>query len=132
MKEVTLLNLTAFNYYEFYKDSMTRGSIKNFGSEAITPKEALNKRDKDTVVVGGAVESITFFPVKNGKDRGKDMAKIVLINEESKIKVTVFASQVDEIIKGLQEFTPMIIKGKIQVDQKWGTAIIYEKCWILS
>ena len=138
MKEVSLLNLTAFNYYEFYKDHMTRGAMNKFGKEAITPKQALKAKDRSEVVVGGAIESIKIFPIKNGKNKGKEMAKLTLINEDSKISVTVFSNKLEtdssgrNLIRDLEEFTPVIIKGTISKDEKWGTSIFFNKGWDLS
>lgn len=138
MKEVSLLNLTAFNYYEFYKDHMTRGALAKFGKEAITPEQALKAKDRTKVVVGGAIESIKVFPIKNGKNRGKNMAKLTLINKDSKIGITVFSNKLEtdssgrNMIRDLEEFTPVIIEGTIQRDPKWGTSILFNKGWDLS
>lgn len=132
MEEVKLLSLTAFNYYEFYKEYMTSGSRKAFGMEAITPKNAKKTDHGSIIVVGGAVESIKFFPIKNGKSRGKDMAKIRLINEDAWIDITVFSNYLERdadgknLIRDLQEFTPMLFKGKIQKDEKYGTSLLFE------
>lgn len=125
MEEVKLLNLTAFNYYEFYKEYMTRYS-------AVTPKQA-KTMDHDSIVwVGGAVESIMFFPIKNGKNRGKDMARIKIINEDATISITVFSNYLERDVEGknlirdLQEYTPIIIRGKVQRDEKYGVSLQFE------
>lgn len=60
------------------------------------------------------------------------MAVMKLINEDTTIKITVFSNYLERdadgknLIRDLQEFTPIIIKGKIQRDEKYGTSIIFE------
>jgi hypothetical protein len=137
MKEVSLLNLTAFNYFEFYKEKMTRDALGRYGMEAVTPGKAKQMNHGAQVVVGGAIESIRFITIKNGKSRGKEMAIISLINEEQTISVTVFPDYLEKdasgknAIRELAEFTPVIFKGKIRVDEKYGTSLTFEKGEVL-
>lgn len=138
MKEVSLLNLTAFDYHEFYKKDMTKTAFQKYGMEAMTPKQAASMDSGSSVVVGGAIESIKIFPIMNGKSRGQDMARLTLINKDEKIAVTVFAdylvrdSNGRNAIRDLQEYTPVIVKGKLQVSEKYGASITYEKMDILA
>lgn len=137
MEEVSLLNLTSFNYMEFYKEHMSRGAIKNFGTQAISPAEAIKRKNYDVVVVGGAVKEIKYFTIKNGKSRGKEMARMVIINEDTEIPITIFADKLEpdasgnNVIKQIEDFTPIIVKGKVRIDPKYGFGLTYESCWVL-
>lgn len=136
MKEIALLNFTSFDYYEQFYAQMTEGSKKIFGSEALKPEQVLDQPNNKAVVVGGAVESIIFFPIKTGKNKGKEMAKIVLTNEGNKCEIVVFPKTIESSDKGtgkirkIKEFTPLIVKGKVN---HWNgnVSVIFDECWIL-
>lgn len=137
MKEIALLNFTSFNYYDQFYKQMTDGSKKIFGTVALKPEEALTQPKDKMVVVGGAVESILFFTIKKeGKNKGKEMARITLANEDKKIDVVVFSSAIEQSDKGsgkirkIKEFTPIIIKGKIN-HYNGNVSLVYEECWVL-
>lgn len=138
MKEVSLLNLTAFDYHDFYKKDMTKTAFQKYGMEAMSPKQAAAMDNGATVLVGGAIESIKFFPINNGTMRGQEIGKLTIINKDEKISVTVFPDQLKRdnngknAIRDLQEYTPVIVKGKIKKDPKYGTSITYEKMDILA
>jgi DNA-directed DNA polymerase III PolC len=136
MKEIALLNFTSFDYYEQFYAQMTEGAKKIFGSEAMKPEQILDQPNNKAVVVGGAVESIIFFPIKSGKNKGKEMAKIVLANEGNKCEIVVFPKTIESSDKGtgkirkIKEFTPLIVKGKVN---HWNgnVSVIFDECWIL-
>lgn len=136
MKEISLLNFTSFDYYEQFYAQMTEGAKKVFGTEALKPEQVLEQPNNKPVVVGGAVESIIFFPIKTGKNKGKEMAKIVLTNEGNKCEIVVFPKTIEASDKGtgkirkIAEFTPLIVKGKVN---HWNgnVSVIFDECWIL-
>lgn len=138
MKEISLLNFTAFNYFEYYKDKMTDGARQKFGYEAITPGAVNEYPDGSFVVVGGSVESITIAPVKNPKSKifGQEMARIKLSNAGESIEVVLFPRQLQDddkaggMIRKLQEYTPIVLKGKVS---RFGgsLSLTYEAGWIL-
>jgi DNA-directed DNA polymerase III PolC len=136
MKEISLLNFTSFDYYEQFYAQMTEGAKKIFGAEALKPEQVLDQPNNKAVVVGGAVESIIFFPIKTGKNKGKEMAKIVLTNEGNKCEIVVFPKTIESSDKGtgkirkIKEFTPLIVKGKVN---HWNgnVSVIFDECWIL-
>jgi DNA polymerase III alpha subunit len=115
---------------------MTEGAKKIFGAEALKPEQVLDQPNNKAVVVGGAVESIIFFPIKTGKNKGKEMAKIVLTNEGNKCEIVVFPKTIESSDKGtgkirkIKEFTPLIVKGKVN---HWNgnVSVIFDECWIL-
>jgi DNA polymerase III alpha subunit len=134
MSEVQLLNLTSFNYYEFYKDKMINSAKKHFNTEALTPKQAKSAKNGEVIVVGGAVKEIRFFTIKKGKSRGKDMAILQLMNEDTVIKVTIFPNYLEgsnNTLRNLEPQTPIIIKGKVQISEQYGFALIYDKAMLL-
>ena len=136
MKEISLLNFTAFDYHEYYHAQMTEGAKKAFGQEALKPYEVINMPNNKVVVVGGAVQSINFFPLKSGPNKGKEMAKIVLSNDGGSCEVVVFAKVLELSdkaggkIRKIKEYTPLIVKGKVN---HWNgnVSIVYDEGWIL-
>lgn len=138
MKEISLLNFTAFNYFEYYKDKMTDGARQKFGYEAITPGKVAEYPDSSIVVVGGSIEEITIAPVKNPKSKifGQEMARIKLGNAGETIEVVLFPRQLQDddkaggMIRQLQEYTPIVIKGRVS-RFGGGLSLTYEAGWIL-
>lgn len=136
MKEISLLNFTSFDYHEYYHAQMTEGAKKAFGHEALRPHEVLNMSNNKVVVVGGAVQSINFFPLKSGPNKGKEMCKIELSNDGGTCTVMVFAKTLELSdkaggkIRKIKEYTPLIVKGKVN---HWnGTvSVVYDEGWIL-
>lgn len=137
MKEISLLNFTSFDYHKYYKDQMTEGAKKVFGSEAIRPQDVADLPNNKVVVVGGAVESILFFPIKQGKNKGKEMARITLTNEGGKCEIVVFPKTIEMSdksggkIRKIKEYTPLVVKGKVN---HWNgnVSVIYDEGWILA
>lgn len=122
LKEVSLLNFTAFDYFEYYKDKMTDGARSRFGYEAIRPEEVAEYDSDSMVIVGGSIESIEIAPVKNKNSKifGQEMARIRLSNAGHSIDLVVFPKSLKEdddkgggMIRQLAEYTPVIIKGKV-------------------
>jgi DNA-directed DNA polymerase III PolC len=137
MKEIDLLNFTSFDYHEFFKEKMTTESKRLLGSVASRPSEVLHLKDKTQVVIGGAIQSIVFTPIKTGKNMGKEMAILMLSNEGVTIRITIFPRQLEQDDKAggelrkLQEGTPMIIKGNVNIwNDNFG--VIYETGVILA
>jgi DNA polymerase III alpha subunit len=137
MKEVDLLNFTAFDYHAFFKEKMTVESRKLFGVDAMKPEEVLEFEDKKEVVIGGAIESIAFVPIKTGKQMGKEMAMIKFTNNGHTISVTIFPGDLERDdkhggeLRKLVPFTPMIIKGSINLwNGRFG--VIYKTGVILA
>ena len=136
MKEIALLNFTSFDYYDQFYEKMTVGAKEKLGAEAMKPEEVYNQPNDKVVVVGGAVEEITFFVAKNGKSKGKEMARITLANEDKKCTIMIFAKKLEESDRGsgklrkIKEFTPLIVKGKVN---HWNgnVSVILDECWIL-
>lgn len=138
MREVSLLNFTAFDYFNYYYDQMTDGARKKFGDEAIRPEEVAGASTDSVVIIGGAIESIEIAPIKNktSKNFGKEMARIKLSNEGHSIDVVVFPNTLAEddkgggVIRTLTEYTPIIIKGKVN---RWNgsLSVIYDSGLIL-
>jgi hypothetical protein len=121
MREIALLNFTSFDYHEFFKEKMTTESKRLFKVEASRPQEILGFKDKTEVVIGGAIESIAFVPIKTGKMMGKERAIIHLSNNGVKVEVIIFPWNLEQDDKAggelrkLQEGTPMIIKGSVSI-----------------
>src|SRR5690606_24278021 len=120
MKEISLLNFTACDYHEYYKDKMQEGAIQKFGKPAMKPKDALTLPNRTPVVVRGAVESIIFFPTRTGTYKGKEMRRMVLTNDAGSIEVTIFPGTLEDDMKSekpalrnIEEYTPTIVKGSI-------------------
>lgn len=138
MKEISLLNFTAFNYFEYYKDKMTDGARQKFGYEAITPGKVAEYPDGATVVVGGSIESIVIAPVKNPKSKifGQEMVRIKLSNSGETIDLVLFPKQLQDddkaggMIRTLVEYTPVVIKGRVS-RFGGGLSITYEAGWVL-
>jgi DNA polymerase III alpha subunit len=139
LKEVSLLNFTAFDYFEYYKDKMTDGARQKFGYEAIRPEEVQDFDSDSVVIVGGSIESIDIAPVKNPKSKifGQEMVRIKLSNAGESIDVVIFPKTLqaddassEKMIRQLTEYMPVIIKGK--VNQFNGQlSIVYDSGWIL-
>lgn len=116
MKEISLLNFTAFDYYEYYRKEMTDGARQTFGKQAIRPAE-VNKYPTDSiVVVGGMIEDIEFKRTK----KGAEMAVLKISNDGTTISVMIFERQLDEddkttekFIRNMKKYMPIIVKGKV-------------------
>lgn len=121
MKEIELLNFTSFDYHSYYKDKMTDLAKSMFGKEAKKPNEILNLKDKTDVVIGGAVESIEYKPIKTGKYIGKERAIIRFTNQGGAVEVIIFPwilEQDDKAggnLRKIKDLTPMIIKGTVSI-----------------
>ena len=121
MKEIELLNFTAFDYHSYYKDKMTEVARNMFGKEAKKPSEILNYKDKTEVVIGGAVESIEYKPIKSGKFIGKERAIIRFTNQGGAVEVVIFPWTLEQDDKAggglrkIKDLTPMIIKGTVSI-----------------
>jgi DNA polymerase III alpha subunit len=118
-EELKLLNFTSFDYFEFFGDSIYSAAKRQFNQDLLKPDEALERKDGETVVVAGAVESIKFFPTKTGKNKGKEMCKIILSHNASSIEVTVFPATLErddnskQVLRRLRELHPFMVKGKL-------------------
>lgn len=118
-EELKLLNFTGFDYFEFFGDMIYKVAKDRFAANLLKPDEAKVRKEGETVVVAGAIESINFFPVKSGKNKGKEMAKIMLAHNSSSIEVTVFPTTLErddkthKILRSLKELHPFMVKGKI-------------------
>jgi DNA polymerase III alpha subunit len=125
-EELKYLNFTGFDYFEFLGAELYEKAKKRFGQPLLNPGEALARRDGDMVVVAGAIESIKFFPTKSGKNKGKEMAKIVLAHNSTSIEVTVFPATLQKddeggkLIRSLKELHPLIVKGRLN---SWNNAL---------
>lgn len=121
MKEIGLLNFTAFDYHSYYKDKMTTESKNIFGKEARRPHEIIGYPDKTDVVIGGAIESIAFVPIKTGKHIGKERAIIKLTNMGGAVEVVIFPWTLEKddsaggSLRKLVELTPIIVKGQVNI-----------------
>ena len=132
MKEIELLNFTAFDYHSYFKDKMTDLAKNMFGKEAKRPCEILESKDKTDVVIGGAIESIEFKPIRTGKYMGKERAVIRFTNQGGAVEVVIFPWVLEQDDKAggelrkITELTPMIIKGQVSI---WnGTfSVIYKE-----
>ena len=138
MKEIELLNFTSFDYHSYYRDKMTSWAKREFGMEAKRPSEVLSFVDKTDVVIGGAVESIEFKPIRNGKYAGKERAIMRFTNYGGSVEVIVFPwvlEKDDELsggmIRKIKDLTPMIIKGTVSI---WNGhfSVIMSKCSFLT
>lgn len=116
MKEISILNFTAFDYYEYYKDKMTDGAMAKFGKQAIRPADVSMYPTDSWVVVGGMIESIEFKRTK----KGDEMAIIKLSNNGTSISIQVFPKQLEQddasdskLIRNLEKYSPIMIKGKV-------------------
>ena len=121
MKEIELLNFTAFDYHSYYKDKMTVVAKNMFGKEAKRPYEILNEKDKTDVVIGGAIETIEFKPIRTGKYMGKERAIIRFTNQGGAVEVIIFPWVLEQddkaggALRKITELTPMIIKGQVSI-----------------
>jgi DNA polymerase III alpha subunit len=120
-EELKLLNFTSFDYFDYFKDLIHGAAEKRFKMPLLTPEEALSKKEGETVVVAGAIESIDFKPTKSGKNKGKEMARITLAHNASKVEITIFPGTLEKddsherIIRSLKELHPFIVKGKVNL-----------------
>jgi len=116
-EEITLLNFTAFDYFDYYKDKMTITAKKEFGKEAIKPGQVAEYPDKASVVVGGSVQAIKFFVVKNQNSKifGREMASLTINNAGESVEVVIFPDTLerDPSIRELDDYTPVIIQGSV-------------------
>jgi DNA polymerase-3 subunit alpha len=138
MKEIGLLNFTAFDYHSYYKDKMTVIAKQHFGKEAARPVDSMGLPDGTEVVVGGAIETIDFVPIKTGKSKGKERAIIRLTNLGGSVEVIIFPSTLERddraanggTLRKLAELTPIIIKGKVNIwNEKY--SIVFQEGLIL-
>jgi DNA polymerase-3 subunit alpha len=142
VKELSLLNFTSFDYFDYFKDKLTTMCMDRFKKEAIRPEEAKAKKNKDVVVVAGSVEKIEFWIPPSGKTKGKEMGRITLSNSGESVEVTIFADTLaaddarldtkDGIkIRDLKEFMPIAIKGEVN---NWNgrISVVYDKCLELA
>ena len=132
MKEISLLNFTAFDYYDYYRREMTDGARVKFGKQAIRPGEVQKYPTDSTVVVGGMIEDIEFKRTK----KGGEMAVLKLSNDGHTLDVMIFGRQIEEddaseskMIRNLKKYMPIIIKGKVnrwngRLSLVWGDAHI--------
>lgn len=116
MKEISLLNFTAFDYYEYYLREMTDGARQKFGKQAIRPGEAQKYPTDSVVVVGGMIEDIEFKRTK----KGGEMVIVKVSNNGYTLDVTIFDRQIKEddesdskVIRNLKKYMPIIVKGKV-------------------
>ena len=96
---------------------MTDESKRRFGYEAIRPGKVADCKPGEIVVVGGFIESVEWKVTKKDK---KEMCIIKLSNAGESVNVTVFSSALaqddkseDKLIRNLQEYMPVTIKGKV-------------------
>lgn len=137
-KKKNLVSISpSFKHSNPYYKEITEGSKKMFGMVALTPEEALTHPKNKIVVIGGVVDSILFFPIKKeGKNKGKEMARLTLVNEDKKIDVFVFASKLEKSDKGsgkirkIKKFMPIVIKGKVNY-YNGNVSLEYEESLIL-
>lgn len=121
MKEIELLNFTAFDYHSYYKDKMTTVAKNMFGKEAKRPCDILTEKDKTDVVIGGAIETIEFKPIRTGKFMGKERAIIRFTNQGGAVEVIIFPWVLEQddkaggALRKITELTPMIIKGQVSI-----------------
>lgn len=138
MEEISLLNFTSFDYYSYFYKYMTDGSKKYFRREAMRIEDAKELPNNTPVIIGGGIESIKFVIQKSGKNKGKEMARIVVSNEDQTVDVTVFAADLERDdktgnskIRSLKEQSAVIMKGKVNIfNGRFG--IIYEECIVIA
>jgi DNA polymerase III alpha subunit len=117
MEEISLLNFTAFDYYDYYKDKMIDGAKQVFGRSAVRPED-VEKYPTDThVIVGGMVSEDVQF--KRNK-KGQEWAIVKLSNNGTTISIQVFAKQLEaddksdsKLIRNLKKYMPVIFRGKV-------------------
>lgn len=133
MEEISLLNFTAFDYFDYYHDKMIDLAKRNFGQQAVRPEKVREYPTDSTVVVGGSVQEIVFKRTK----KGDEMAVIKLSNAGEMITVQIFPKSLaqddasdSKILRSLKEYTPIIIRGRVN---RWEgrLSIAYEKAMIL-
>jgi DNA polymerase III alpha subunit len=118
-EELKLLSFSSFDYFDYFKDLIYATAKKHFNMPLLTPAEALKKRPDEVVVVAGAIESVRFFPTKTGKNKGKEMCKIILSHNGQPIEVTIFPKTLElddkgqRMLRSLQELHPFMVRGKL-------------------
>ena len=121
VKELSLLDFTAFDYFDYFKEKLTNVCMANFKKAPVQPAQALEMEGGEDVLVAGAVESVAFIPTKTGKNANKMMCRIKISNNGHSIEVVAFAPTVEKDDRGgqtlrkLREFEPIVIKGRINV-----------------
>ena len=120
MKQISLLNFASFDYFTEFKDLILNECKKKFyGKTPIKPHEALDLPNNTEVIIAGGIESIAFVPIKSGKLQGQERALIKFANQGPSVDVTIWPrdlikdDQAGGNLRNLQEYTPMIIKGRI-------------------
>lgn len=134
MDQITLLNLTSFDYMTFYKQHMKEGAQRLFGQEAISPGEAQKRRNNSSVVVGGAIGDKRY--IKTKKD-GREMVFLTIVNGDEKISITVFPDQLERDndgrnpIRDAEINTPIVLMGTVN-EYNGKVGLIYKKGWLLK
>ncbi len=67
----------------------------------------------ETIHIGGIVGKVKVIVVKQGKQKGRKMANIMLEDMEGQVEVTVFASTYEEAAPYLEGMEPILITGNL-------------------
>lgn len=129
-EELKLLNISSYDYFEYFGEGLYTYSKNNFGLDLKQPEDIFKMSDKQKVVVAGAIESITFVPIKKeGKNKGREMCRILLTHNGHSIECTAFPDTLEKEtkIRTLKELHPLMVCGK--VNQWQGKiSVTIEKC----
>jgi DNA polymerase III alpha subunit len=118
-RELELLNITTFDYFSFFGDLIISACNKKFGITAKRPSAVAKCKDKETVVIAGAIESVVFRVTKTGDNAGKEFAIIKVSSGGDSAEVMVFAKQLQEddagagMVRKLKPYYPIAVKGRI-------------------
>lgn len=128
--ENRILNLSTFDYAEFYKKEAKYIANTFYKKDPISIKEALKKNNGEMVVIVGALkEEIKVFNTKNGKK----MAMPFLINEKEEIRMTIWENNLQPnkangfSLVEQEEGTPLVVFGKIN-HYNGSVSIAYYDC----
>lgn len=116
MEEISLLNFTAFDFFDYYADKMKSVALREFGQQAVRPEKVKEYPTKGMVAVGGSIQEIK--PMKTKK--GDDMLIIKMSNAGEMMTITVFPDTLkqdnessEQFLSKLKEYMPVIMSGEV-------------------
>lgn len=150
--ELRLLGFSTFNYYDFLGDAgYSKAKTKFKDTPYMSIREILesakemdakfrktkNYKCLDVVTVGAVGEVKIFTIKKEGKNKGRQMAKIKLCEDSAVLEITVWPDHLkkDELkgglIKSLQEMSALMLKGQVNI-YNGSISIVLEHAFTLN
>lgn len=120
-KEYTGLYLSEHpvNINNIKSRSFVNSSVKNLENIINITQE----KQGEQVTIIGVINTINTFPIKNGDNAGKNMAKISVEDETGEINITLFSKQFSLVEEQLMQNTVIKITGEIDYKEEYGISI---------